>query len=413
MDNRGIQYAPRIGFAYDVFGNGRTAIRSGFGIFYDRIQGDQTYNLVQNPPLRLTPIVYYNNFNTYLQSSGSVFPNSIMGLSRSGELPNVMNWSFGIQQAAGFGTVIDVAYVGSAARHLMVQRNVNATPYGANFAARNQDATTPGKPLASTFFRPYIGYADIQYYEFSSTSNYNAVQMQVNRRFAKSLQYGVSWTWSKAMDFADGNFSNIADVAPLRVWNYGKAGFDHTHNLVFSYTWDLPNAGRRWNNPVIKGTFDGWQVSGITSFVSGVPLGIGLTTTDGADIPGGGDGARVVMLANPILPKSERTFTRYFNTNAFGRPAVGTFGNAPKDVIRGPGTNNWDISLLKNFPLKSETRRLQLRGEFYNVWNHTQFSSLDTTARFTPDGKQSNARFGQPISARPARQMQLSLRFMF
>ena len=164
---------------------------------------------------------------------------------------------------------------------------------------------------------------------------------------------------------------------------------------------------------MVKGALDGWQLSGITSFVSGVPLGIGLTTTDGADIPGGGDGARVVMLANPVLPKSERTFNRYFNTDAFGRPARGTFGNAPKDVIRGPGTNNWDVSLLKNFHLKSELRRLQLRGEFYNAWNHTQFSSLDTTARFTPDGKQSNARFGQPIGARPGRQVQLSLRFVF
>jgi len=413
MNNRGVQYAPRIGFAYDVFGNGRTAIRSGFGIFYDRIQGDQTYNLVQNPPLRLTPIVYYNNFNTYLQSSGSVFPNIVMGLSRSGELPNVMNWSFGVQHALGFGTVIDVAYVGSAARHLMVQRNINATPYGANFASQNQDQTSPAKPLPSTFFRPYIGYADIQYYEFSSSSNYNALQMQVNRRFARSLQYGVSWTWSKAMDFADGNFSNVANVAPVRVWNYGKAGFDHTHNLVFSFTWDLPKLGQRWNNAVVKGAFDGWQLSGITSFVSGVPLGIGLSTTDGADIPGGGDGARVVVLTNPILPKGERSFTRYFNTDAFGRPAKGTFGNASKDVIRGPGTNNWDLSMLKSFPLKSEARRLQLRGELYNAWNHTQFSSLDTTAQFTPDGKQVNARFGQPIGARPARQMQMSLRFTF
>jgi hypothetical protein len=158
---------------------------------------------------------------------------------------------------------------------------------------------------------------------------------------------------------------------------------------------------------------DNWQIAGITSFISGAPAGISLATTDNADIAGGGDGARTVMLANPILPKSERTVTRHFNTNAFGRPAVGTFGNAPKDVVRGPGINNWDISVFKNIPLGAESRWLQLRCELYNAWNHTQFSAMDTSARFSPDGLQSNTRFGALIATHPARQMQLSLRVRF
>ena len=119
------------------------------------------------------------------------------------------------------------------------------------------------------------------------------------------------------------------------------------------------------------------------------------------------------MLTNPILPKRERTFSRFFRTDAFGRPARGASGNAPKDVIRGPGLNNWDLSLFKNFPIASETRLLQLRWEMYNAFNHTQFTAVDTSTRFAPDGSQTNTRFGSYIAANPPRQMQLSLRFIF
>ena len=120
-----------------------------------------------------------------------------------------------------------------------------------------------------------------------------------------------------------------------------------------------------------------------------------------------------MLLQNPILPKGDRTFNRYFNTAAFARPAKGTYGNAPKDVIRGPGTNNWDISIAKKWPIASEMRRLEFRFEMYNAWNHTQFSSLDVTARFAPDGSQTNQRFGQMIAANAARQIQAGLRFVF
>jgi hypothetical protein len=267
--------------------------------------------------------------------------------------------------------------------------------------------------LPANFFRPYPGYASINYREFSSSSNYHSLQAQLHRRFARSLQFGVAWTWSKAMDFADSDFANVASYAPLRVWNYGKAGFDRTHNVAFSYTWDLPKASRRWNHAAVRGVLDNWQLAGITSFISGAPQGIGFSTTDGADIAGGGDGVRAVVLSNPVLPRGERTFSRYFNTEAFGRPARGTFGNAPKDVFRGPGINNWDISLFKNIPLGAESRFLQLRWEAYNAWNHTQFSAVDNAARFTPEGRQANTRFGALTAARAPRQIQLAVRVVF
>jgi len=158
---------------------------------------------------------------------------------------------------------------------------------------------------------------------------------------------------------------------------------------------------------------DGWQLSGFTTFASGFPSGVGYSTTDNADITGGGDGSRIILTGKAPLPHGQRTFERWFNTTVFARPAKGDWGNAPKDVFRGPGFNNWDISLFKNIPLKSEARVLQFRSEFYNAINHTQFSSVNTSARFDPAGNQGNQLFGQVTGARSARVIQfaLSLRF--
>ena len=119
------------------------------------------------------------------------------------------------------------------------------------------------------------------------------------------------------------------------------------------------------------------------------------------------------MLSNPILSKGQRTFSTYFNTAAFGRPVKGDHGNAPKDVIRGPGLNNWDLSIQKHIPLWSDSRLLQIRGELYNTWNHTQFNAVDTSALFSPAGQQVNSRFGALIGANPPRVIQLSMRVTF
>jgi hypothetical protein len=183
--------------------------------------------------------------------------------------------------------------------------------------------------------------------------------------------------------------------------------------FVVNYTWDLPKLGDRWSNAVARIVFDNWQLSGITTFASGRPAGISLTTTDNADITGGGDGVRANVVGNAQLPHGDRSLSQWFDTSVFARPAQGYFGNAPKDVFRGPGLNNWDLTLIKNFPLKSETRQLQFRWELYNAFNHTQFQSVDNVARFDPAGDQVNARFGQVISTRPPRIMQFALKFYF
>jgi hypothetical protein len=250
-------------------------------------------------------------------------------------------------------------------------------------------------------------------YDTIGTSSYHSLQVSLNRRFAKGIQYGIAYTYSKAMDLTDGEAGAIPLYQSLRVWAYGKAGFDQTHNFILNYNWDLPKLTKVLPNPVVGVVFDNWQVSGVTSFVSGSPLGITYTTTDNADITGGGDGARVNVTGKAQLDFGDRSLTEFFDTSVYARPAKGSAGNAPKDVFRGPGLNNWDISLTKLFPLRKESRTFQFRWEMYNTFNHTEAATLDTAARFDTTGAQVNPTFGQVTATRSPRTCQASLRFRF
>jgi hypothetical protein len=150
-------------------------------------------------------------------------------------------------------------------------------------------------------------------------------------------------------------------------------------------------------------------LSGITTFQTGAPFTPGFTTTNGADLTGSTDGARINVISNPYdnIPAG-----RYFNPAAFAVPVKGSFGNAGPNILYGPGTNNWDLSLTKRFGF-GEGRALSIRGEAFNAWNHTQFSGVFSTAQFQPNGTQIDPNFGLPNAARAARNIQLSGRFSF
>jgi hypothetical protein len=413
-DASGIKMAPRLGIAWDPFGKGRTAIRLGAGVFYEaREQGNRGFGTWRNPPLRADQVIYNGNLDTLSQSSGVTFPSPSSGFTRNWPMQRTYQMNFGIQQNVGGGTVLDVAYVGSLGRNLLQARNLNAIPFGTNFDRANEDPTNPGRPLPAAFLRPYMGYNDIPLYEWAGNSSYHSLQTTVNRRFTRGLQFGGSWTWSKAMNYSDSTTAAVSNLIDPKVWNYSLAGYDRTHIAVINFSYDVPTLPLFANNAVGRQVFGGWQVSGIATFASGAPLGIGLGFVNAIDITGSPtDGARVVVVDNPILPKSERTFSRHFNTDAFRAPAVGTFGNSARNVIRGPGQNNWDISFLKTFRVR-ERSRLQFRAEMYNIFNHTQFLGVDTGARFDAQGRQANLRLGEYTSARDPRRMQMALRFDF
>jgi hypothetical protein len=427
---------PRVGFAYDVRGDGRTAVRGSIGMFHNtRMSGNVNWQATRNPPLQFNPQIFYGSMDTVLQSTGSNFPSDVQGFEKETRTPTLYSYSIGVQRDIGWGTVLDAAYVGSQARNLLQTRNLNLVPYGAHFLAANQDPTRSGVALADNFYRPYPGYANVWFFENSGKSDYNALQVQAHRRFAKGLQFAVAYTLSRSRDYTSNNETGtgvnmqIATYQDPDTWNYGLSSYDQTHLAVLNYVWDLPKASARWNNAFTRGLLDNWQISGLTTLGSGTPVYVTYTTVDGADITGGGDTTRFNggpgattptpgsgvpnLVGDPNLPSSQRSLTQWFNTTAFARPARGEAGTSPKDVIRGPGVTSSDVTFFKNIPVGASGRRLQLRWEIYNVFNQVQFATVDSTARFDAAGNQVNTRFGQVITTRAPRVMQIALRVVF
>lgn len=422
---QGVLVAPRLGFSWDVFGDGKTAVRGGSGVFYNsRPPSAQTGVLATNPPIEQNPTHPFGSISQLFSTSdnGVIFPTNLAGsLENNGKRPVFYNTSLGIQRQIGFQTVLDVAYVGTLGRHLGQTVDLNALPPGTRFLSTSKDST--GKILPDNFLRPYIGLGSILFTEFSGTSNYNSLQVSLTRRFTRGLSFGASYTWGKALDFTDTSTGTVAAFAPLHGYNYGLAGFDRDHVVKINWLWNIPNASRMWSNPIMRAAFDNWQLSGIASFVRGAPMGInGSDIKPKNDLTGGSDGPRVLLSGNPVLPFGDRTVNMYFNTSVVHLPPVNTVGsngqysnfvgNAGKVVFRGPGTNNWDVALFKNIPIK-ERVSFQLRAEFYNLFNHPSFTTVNKTAQFDAKGNQTNTKFGHLTADLGPRQIQVAGRITF
>jgi len=368
-------------------------------------------------PLVTTATANYTTINNLLATPLSLSPTSVTSVQRDWRPPAVYNYSFGIQQDLTHGIMLDVAYSGNQQRHLLDSRNLNATGYGTNFLPQNQDPTT-GKVLNSNFLRPYLGYQDINYLEFAGTGNYNALQVQLIRRFSSSLTFHFAYTWSKALDIADSIGSTVNPVLNYRDWDYGPASFDVRHSVTFSYTYDLPRVSRFWNNAFSRTAFDGWELSSISTFRTGLPSNIGYSLNYTADLTGAvGNGleSRVAFVGNV---NAKGPAGQWFNVDAVKAPlpgySVNGIGNASRLPIYNPGLNDWDISLFKNFRLGSDaSRRLQLRFETYNTFNHTQFTSIDTNAKFDKNNNQLNTDFGYFTGAAQARRVVLGVKIDF
>ncbi len=439
MENRGIHWAPRFGFAYDVTGKQSLVVRGGGGVYYDRFQGNEVFAMLQNPPTTFSPTLFNGFVKDIDPKSALLAPPTLDAFSFEGKVATVYNFNFGIQSRLPFGMVLDTAYVGSLSRHLLQRLNLNAIPYGATFLPQNQDPTkVAGSPNAilgnnaynQDFLRPYQGFGNINLHQMGGTSNYNSLQTTVNKRFTKGFLFGLSHTWSRALTTASGDGSFFRIDSNNRKANYGLADFHRAHTLAINYVYEIPGVSRFISNSgVLHSLIDGWQISGIFAAQTGQPYDIGLSISGvgNQNLTGSyTEGARINVIGNPLTGTSDDPYRR-LNPAALTIPPVGTIGlTAPRGYMIRPGILNNDFTLQKTFTIK-ERLRMQLRADAFNVFNHTQFSGINSTLNFSglvnptmtnlpfnADGtlRDKNG-FGTVSGARDPRIMQLVVRFQF
>lgn len=385
MADAGILYSPRFGFAYDVTGKHNIVVRAGGGIFYDRYQGNEIFNLLNNPPSSFAPSLTYGFVSNINPANALLGPSGLTAISPAGSIPTTSNYSFGIQWKLPYSFVMDTSYVGSKAWHLLDNRNLNAIPYGRTFQPQYQDPTqssggTPGShALPQNLIRPYAGYADIKLQEFASTSNFNSLQVSVNREFSRGLTFGLAYTYSKALGVTsgDGDYTRIDNLT--RFANYGPLNYDRRQVLAINYVYELPSVFKS-KNSIFHSVLDGWQVSGLTKLQTGAPYGVGFSVPNYGNPQLTGsytEGPRVQVVGNPYAGTSDSPYFR-LNANAFA-PAtptnLGSLGlGEGRNPFYGPGMNDTDLSLQKSFSIK-ERVQIQLRVDAFNAFNHPQFDA--------------------------------------
>lgn len=421
---------PRIGFTWDLSGEGSMALHASAGIFHNARLGGGSAGNLRNPPYITNPVIPNSTMaNTFVPGVSLLLaPSTVEALETHYKTPSSYNWSAGFRRELGWGTSMDATYAGSAGRNMEMYYNLNPVPDGAKFDPANHDpgSTSATAVLPDNFLRPYWGYGAIRVRGNSGTSDYHSLQVQVNRRYIRGVQFGGAYTLQRARGLADedpGNLS-IALNRP-RDYFYSELAQSNRHSLVINYSWDVSQD--RFTNAVLHQALDGWQLSGENAFVSGDWAPVILTTVDNFDFTGGdggnggdlGGGLRIVrpdMTCDPMASTGS-PLTGWFDTSCFARPSGrGDYGDAPRNAVRKPGIRNWNLALFKNFRLGG-ARTFQYRLEAYNVLNNVQFQDVDRTARFDATGAQVNANFGTAIGiaspTRAPRVIQMSLRFNF
>lgn len=400
-NSQGIMPEPRFGFSWDPYGDHKGVIRGGFGTSHDREQGNLIFNTVFSNPANVTTTSISNSnlvdLATTAPNAAGVLTN-VIGAERSGQVPVVYSYSLGIQREVLPGTVLDVSYVSTLGRHLVQQHDANALPYGTTFQRAAQDPSTfpggvvptvePNLPpeyaakglsfsgqhaYTQNYLLPFKGYGQIPFLTFDGTSNYNALQVTVQRRYSRSLTLGGTYTWSKAMTTSSSDQFGV-DPFNQKLYSYGVAGYDRRSVAAINYVYSLPDVSKQLHASHLVGLLtDGYQLSSITSLQTGFPVR-----------------NAVYLPANQVTGGSQYSATPplYVGLDQQGNPLLPTIGAPTQSApgsLRDGNLVAWDQSIFKNFALGpvEKGRSIQLRGEFFNIINHPNFYGHDYGVNYT------------------------------
>jgi hypothetical protein len=413
-------FAPRVGLAWDVRGDGKTSVRAGFGMFYVPLTRGISLNrftLIQ--PFTTDLTVYgadaYNIFGGAPFNGVSPFPRPLAGdlnaLKAADFVPTAnettyglpfktqadYQWSLSLQRAVSTNAVVEINYVGSSSSHMSTSAEANPAIYVAG-------ASTISNTQAR---RKYPNFGLVNNFTSILSANYNSAQLVFNKRYSKGFTVLGSYTWSKALGIAGASAGGEGSNGPRNPNNYrldyGPLSLDRRHNIVTSALYDVP-FGQKTRPMWEQMLLGGWQISGIFNVISGAPL----TVRSGIDNSLTGIGSDTADLVGdwhlPDRSKQDQ-MNAWFNTSAFVRNAVGTFGTTGIDWLYGPGSWNLDSAAAKNFRI-AEGKRVEFRASFYNLFNHPNLGNPNTTV--------TNATFGKITGmANNPRVIELGLKFAF
>jgi hypothetical protein len=405
-EGRYTNFGPRAGIAYNV--TPRTVIRAGAGVFYSFQMQTSNLSPAKNAPFSGS-LQVANNAQDWASASPisagfpaarpALFPvNGTAWVYYPYDFKTTSNtqWNVSAQRQFGDSNVVTLAYVGAKGTHVFVTENINQAIPG------------PGPVVAR---RPYANLGDGTAVGPWGNSRYNSLQATFERRFAKSFSMLAACTWAHSIDDSSGTGSETVQTPyDLRLYR-GSSTFDVRHNVVLSWTYELPVGRGKMllrNGPrVLDWAIGGWQFNSIDTFQTGTPFTVTMLTNT-LNVGGG------VQYANRIASGrvEHPTIDQWFDPSAFQAPGNYTYGNSGRNILYGPGTIELDASLFKNIPLPGEGRRIQFRAEAFNVLNTPQFNNPNAQIGFAGVGKITSAG-SPPLFQRTSREIQLALKLYF